>query len=65
MNEICATRALIDVFETETQYSEPERTFLWYRVSNLSTERERLRESRGADLRRIKDLERENRHLSR
>ncbi|KIM76140.1 hypothetical protein PILCRDRAFT_798107 [Piloderma croceum F 1598] len=42
MDESRATRALIDVFETETQYSEPEQAFPRYCASDLSTERERL-----------------------
>ena len=50
MNEHRATKALIDAFETETQYSKPKRVAR-YHVSNLTTERKRLRESRASDLR--------------
>ena len=65
IDEHHATRALIDVFETETQFSEPKETFPRRCASNLSTECERLRESCGSESRRIKELERENRYISR
>ena len=65
MDKTRATRALIDAFEIETQFSEPEQTFLRRCASNLSTECKRLHESRGSESRRFKELERENIYLSR